>query len=427
MSQYSKVTNQYSNTNQSIFEVVMTSDSHGKISDGIGGTLLDAFGRIRVSNPHTLFDSFGRFEGDMINWDTANTANSTVVFNTNQGCIDLTTDTTMNTEIVRETKRVFPYQPGKSLLIMNSFNFANPKANLQQRVGYFSSNNGIFLEQSDLTTYIVLRNIGSGIVVDNRISQTDWNFDKFDGSGPSNILLDITKSQILWTDIEWLGAGKVRVGFIINGRMHVAHEFVHGNVGLETYMQTACLPIRYEIKNTGTTATPSTFHQICSAITSEGGYTQITTTRSISNSLSGRTLTQDVKTPVMAIRLRSGRCDAIALPVDLNLYGIQAVAYKYYIIRDVSSITGGTWTQLEKSSVEYSNNSTTITGGTIVHEGIFRGQESTVIDLRKLYGYALQLSRKINAANGDVFVIAVEPTTTNDVCISSISWEEQTI
>ena len=46
---------------------------------------------------------------------------------------------TNNAEVIRETNRVFAYQPGKSLLIMNTFAMEPPKANLRQRVGYCSA------------------------------------------------------------------------------------------------------------------------------------------------------------------------------------------------------------------------------------------------------------------------------------------------
>lgn len=427
MTQYSTSTNEFLTTNRSIYEVVIPADSYGNKSDGIGGTLLDSFGRIRVSDPHTLFDNFSRYSFNNVSWDVANTSNSTVTFNEYQGCIDMVIDTTAGTEIIRETKRVFPYQPGKSLLIMSSLNFAQPKANLQQRIGYFSSNNGIFLEQTDLTTYIVLRSIGTGTVIDTKVPQSEWNVDKFDGTGPSGVTLDISKSQILWQDLEWLGVGRVRVGFILGGKLHIAHVFNNGNSGLGTYMQTACLPVRFEIRNLSNTSNNSTMKQICSSVVSEGGYTQVTTTKSISNPITGKNLTQSIKNPLISLRLRSGRTDAIVLPVDFELYGIQDVAYKYYIIQDVSSLTGESWTTLDGSSVEYDLSATALTGGRIINEGVFHGHETFRVNLRELYRYSIQLARKINAVNGEIFCIAAEPTTTNDKIVGSITWQEQTI
>jgi hypothetical protein len=51
------------------------------------------------------------------------------------------------------------------------------------------------------------------------VPQTNWNIDKLDGTGISGITLDISKAQILWMDIEWLGLGTVRIGFVINGNL----------------------------------------------------------------------------------------------------------------------------------------------------------------------------------------------------------------
>ena len=110
------------------------------------GTMTDAFGRLRTSSPLTLFDSQHRYVDNDL-WATSNTAGTRYSFANNQSIVQLTVGTAANMSVIRETKKVFAYQPGKSLLIMNTFLFNQPKPNLRQRVGYFNSRNGIFLEQ----------------------------------------------------------------------------------------------------------------------------------------------------------------------------------------------------------------------------------------------------------------------------------------
>jgi hypothetical protein len=276
------------------------------------------------------------------------------------------------------------------------------------------------------SAYIGLRSQING---DNGVLQTNWNFDRFDGTGPSGLTLDLTKSQIFWMDIEWLGVGSVRTGFIINGQLYLAHVFHHANIGTSTYMTTACLPLRYEIFNTGVTTSQSLMRKICSTVASEGGYNQVSLSRSVSNPVTGKNLAEDIKNPMVSIRLRSGRLDAVVIPSIVDFYGLQGTAYKYYIIRDVTSLSNASWQTIDTtSSVEYDLSANTMSGGEVVFEGLFKGQEITqTLNLTERFNHTLQLTRRLAQANGDIFTIAITPTTNNDDAIVSLSWQEHTI
>ena len=182
------------------------------------GTSGDAFGRLRTSSPFTIFDSQHRYQ-ENDKWDTALNGGGSKTYSANESAVNLIVPTTYGAYVYRETKRVFPYQPVKSMLVMSSFVFATPQANLRQRVGYFGTQNGIYLEQDGTTTYLVRRSYVTGSVVNTRIAQADWNGDKLDGSGLSGRTLDLSKAQIFCIDIEWLGVGDVRCGLIVDGRM----------------------------------------------------------------------------------------------------------------------------------------------------------------------------------------------------------------
>jgi hypothetical protein len=232
----------------------------------------DAFGRTRVSAPLTLFDSSHRYNDNGL-WSTSSGTGATYAFNANEGLVDLNVTTASGSEIIRETNKVCSYQPGKSLLFMSTFVMNTAKANLRQRVGYYGAANGMYLEVSGTTgPALVERSSVSGSVNETRVLQANWNIDKLDGNGPSGFTLDISKAQILWFDIEWLGLGTVRAGFVINGAFIHCHSFHHANLITSTYITTASLPLRYEITNVGTTASSSTLKQVCSTVLSEGGY-----------------------------------------------------------------------------------------------------------------------------------------------------------
>jgi hypothetical protein len=420
--------------NRTRYEVFMLSD---RLTPS--GTVTDAFGRLRISQPVTLFDSSHRFSDNGL-WSTSNTAGGTYAFVTNQSTIDLTVNTTSNTEVIRETTKVFSYQPGKSLLVMNTFAMATPKANLRQRVGYFGAYNGVYLENDGTTNYFVLRTYTSGSVVETKVAQTDWNVDKFDGSGYSgqgsapehSSGLDVSKTNISWFDIEWLGVGDVRCGFVVDGKMIVAHVFHNDNRNTVPYMTTASLPLRYEIKNTGTTASSSTLKQICSTVISEGGYELYGSQQGVQTPI---TAPVDLPTagtyyPVISLRLKTSpdRLDAIVIMTALSILGISNAYYNWQV-RSGATTSGGTWVSAgDNSAVEYKIDGGTVTGGRVLASG-FTGatnQSADPIDILKEALFKFQLER--NGLTGTPFELTLVATASfNGADVyASIDWEEIT-
>jgi len=180
----------------------VTTSSGQTVSFTTAGTPAgDAFGRARVSEPLTLFDSSHRYSDNGL-WATATGVSSDATFDANAGLVNLNVPITSGAYVKRETKKVFSYQPGKSLLVISTFDMSPAKTNLRQRVGYFNDDNGIYLQLEDSTLSFIERSLVTGSVTETIANQTDWNVDKLDGNGPSGITLDITKAQILWMDIE---------------------------------------------------------------------------------------------------------------------------------------------------------------------------------------------------------------------------------
>ena len=180
-------------------------------SNSVTNTSLDAFGRLRVGNPYTMFDSQNRYAIDN-QFDTSTASGGATTYLPNESSVSLDVTAASGSEVVRQTFRSFSYQPGKSLLVLATFVMNAPKANLRQRVGYFGTDNGVFLELNGTTEpRFVMRTSTSGSVSDARFAaQSAWNVDKLNGAGPSGLTLDLTKDQIMWMDFEWLGMGNVR-------------------------------------------------------------------------------------------------------------------------------------------------------------------------------------------------------------------------
>lgn len=387
----------------------------------------DLFGRLKVSSPFTLFDSTHRYSQDGDFDDVVLGAGSTVGIITYQSTATLGIGTTAGCSIIRESKRVFAYQPGKALQVLQTFVFNPPKANLTQRVGYGGSENGVFLEQatnsSGITTvYWMMRTAKSGITTEIRIPQSEWNIDKFDGTGVTGHNLDLTKAQLLFTEYEWLGVGAVRCGFAHEeGSFHIAHRFEHTNVIDSVYMTTATLPVRYEILNTGVTTSPSTMKQICVSVQSNGGYEKIVA-RDIArrtSSITGITTSTNF-TPIVSIRLAPGREDSVILP---KAFAFLADSSGGGSIVEVALIKNGqtnatNWANTTSLNVQQNTDATGIvTGGTIVlNDYVSAANKATnPINVETIYNWDLQLGRTQSKVS-DVFTLAarvVEGAATN--------------
>jgi hypothetical protein len=389
---------------------------------------IDAFGRLRVSTPYTLFDSSHRFSDNGL-WSTATATSGSATFDANEGLINLGVTAASGSEVVRETTKVFAYQPGKSLLVLNTFVMNAAKIGLRQRVGYYGASNGYYLEQNGSTVSFVERSSVSGSLVNTPVAQASWNVDPLNGSGPSGITLDLTKAQILFMDLEWLGVGTVRMGFVIDGNFYVCHKFHHANLITSTYITTASLPLRYEITNTGATSGASILKQICSTVLSEGGYELRGSQQAVGTPItSPKTLTTaGTFYPIVSIRLKSTRLDAIALATAISVIGNTAANYNWQVITGGTTSGGAGWVDAgANSSVQYNITGTSFAGGRILASGYFTatGSTSVSVDILRAALFNNQLERDGLTLTPYEFTVILAAGTNNETAFASMDWEE---
>lgn len=373
-----------------------------------GGTSIDAFGRLRSSEPYTLFDSQNKYAADnQFNETTASGGTST--FLPNEASVSLNVTTTSGSEVVRQSYRRFPYQPGKSLLVLSTFVMDDSEPNLRQRVGYFDTQNGVFFQKTGTTNQFVLRSYISGSVDDSRtVSQSSWNGDKLDGTGSSGYVLDPTKAQILWMDFEWLGVGSVRCGFVINGEYILCHTFHNANIITSVYMTTAILPLRCEIKNIATASSSSSMKVICATVISEGGFQQI----SQEHVARRTTILGTIGTtflPLVSIRLASTALGAIILPNKVLVLPTTNQNYEVAFIKN-ATLTSASWAAMSSNTnVEMDVNATALTGGTIVQSDYTTasGSGGTIPLIAPTgYNWDLQLGCTIGGTS-DILTVAI--------------------
>jgi hypothetical protein len=431
MAQWNKQNQDYLNQERSLFEVFIQADRYGNVFDPLGqGFSGDLFGRLKVSNPYTLFDSTHRYSQDGDFSDVIVGAGSTVGTIEEQSTATLGIGTTAGCSFVRESKRVFSYQPGKSLQILQTFVFNPAKENLVQRAGYASSENGIMLELDGSQLNIIKRTAVSGVTTVITVPQSEWNIDTLDGTGfstsnPSGIRLDISKAQILFSEYEWLGVGSVRVGFAIDGKFIIAHQFNHSNHIDTVYMTTPNLPVRYEILNTGITTSPSVMKQICVSVQSNGGYE-----KKVAETFVRKTTSVTVGTdflPIVSIRLSPGREDSIILPTKFN--GLPLSNNVPYIIALIKNPTlvGAAFTLSESPNVEYDISASSITGGQVVDFSYAFGsnQSGGAIKVSEGYNWGLQLGRTQDKVS-DIYTVAVRTITGTGGVVAALGFYDLT-
>jgi hypothetical protein len=391
----------------------------GNVATTIGGTNLDAFGRLRISEPYTLFDSQNRYiDGDQFSNITATGGN--VVYVANESSFNLNVSAASGSSVIRQSKTVQGYQPGKSLLIMNTFAMATLKANCRQRVGYFTADNGIYFEAVGTVLNLVIRSSVTGSIVEERIPQAQWNGNTL----LSGTVLDPTLTQIFWCDVEWLGVGNVRTGFVINGQFIVCHTFQHANQPGNTtvYMTTATLNPRYEITNTGATSGVSTMKQICSTVISEGGYTPSTKIGYVTNNTTvTRVASANTVTALCSIRLNPAYPDAVVVPAQLDLLLID-VRYGQFQLIENATFTAS-FSNVAGSVVQTAIHSNVITDGTVVYSGLTSSRDEVEIgeDIKR----RLQLWRTATG-NTSTLTLAVAYTANNADLLWKLGWEELT-
>jgi len=390
-------------------------------------TNVDAFNRLVVASPYTLFDSQNRFAIDN-QFDTSTATGGSTTYLPNESSVQLSTTTSSGSEVVRQSYRVMPYQPGKGLGLLATFVMNQGKTGLRQRVGYFNTQNGVFFQQNDTTLAFVLRSYTSGAAVDTTITQANWNGDKLDGTGPSGRIIDVTKTQILAIDFEWLGVGDVRCGFFIDGQFVVCHTIHNDNVQTAVYMTTAILPVRYEISNTAGTASSSSMKQICSTVYSSGGYeqTSVEHVATMTSATAGSYITTTFK-PLVSIRLASTALGAVVIPYNVNFLPTTTDNYQVGLFKN-GTLTGASYSAVSSdANVEFDIAATAITGGTLVYAEFLtsRSGRSALSGANASFNFDLQLGSSV-AGVSDIYTLAVRTITGTGGGIGALSFFDLT-
>lgn len=403
----------------------------------------DAFGRLRVSNPTTIFDSKQIFnDPDLANsvenqplfFDNAEVsgAGTSTLFEIDKAQTTLLVSSGIAGRRVRQTKMRFNYQPGKSQLVLMTFRTSTAAtAGILRKIGQFDDDNGLFFDDNGVDYGFVTRSKTSGAPADTRIPQAEWNIDPFDGTGSSGINLDFTKTQILVIDYEWLGVGRVRMGWNVDGVTRYAHDFRNANNLDAVYMSSPNLPIRCEIQNTGAGGVAG-ISQICTSVASEGGTHDLGSVRSAStNGTHVDANTAGTIYAILGIQQKAGFIGAAINLVDTSIQE-QAGAKQLEWMLLLNPTVAGTFTYTgePQSAIQVARGATanTVTGGFRLGGGYLNsagnaggGAGTTATALNN----AIRLGATI-AGVRDTIVLCVRPVagSSNTDVEGSLTWRE---
>jgi len=386
---------------------------------------LDGFGRLRVGEPQTVFDSKQVIDNRPLLWDEADSGGASASSHSIPRASSLMAlGITSGEKIIRQTKRYFNYQPGKSMLAVLTA-IMQPKTNVRQRVGYFDADNGIFFEHDGVTAKVVIRSKTSGSAVDTSIDQASWNTDTMDGTGPSGITVDWSKSQIFLIDFQWLGVGRVRFSLSINGVSYKVHDIDRANTLAVVYMSTPDLPVRYEIENTGIAASATTLEQLCSSLTSEGGYNPdgIVHGSTMQNG-EGRGFGAS-STPIMSMRLSTAgiRAHVELLSASVLLLSKVASIFRILVNPTIGAGTSPTWVAADAfSNVEIDIARTgSVTGGVLIGGGQISTEERTAA---RLVSSELTLTSDIAGVSDEIVLCCQTASTGSPTGLAEMFWKE---
>ncbi len=393
---------------------------------------IDAFGRLRVSQPVNLWTSEFQHNKHPLYFDEVTATNGTVTHLPNESAVSLAVSTDNASKAIMQTFEYFRYQPGKSQVIAMTFVADSQQANTDMRIGYFDDENGFFLEltgASDIN--MVRRTKTSGTVVNNKVEKASWNLDKLNGSGASGMTLDLTKGQILWIDFQWLSLGRVRMGFDIDGVIVYAHEFMVANVLTVPSSTTGNLPVRWEIVNTAGAAAIKTLAAVCSTVFSEGGVDfELGHPFSGGNGVTRRTIST-IPYPICSIRPAT-TFNSITNRIKVRIESIEMLTDQdilWQLIYKPSSIANDTFAvgPVTHSSVEVDIAGTAITGGIIVDSGYISSGSKKASGAQRV-PFLSKLPFTLDAAGSDqsrsVSLVLTRASGADASCAAQFNWVE---
>ena len=423
MAQWNKNTQDFLNQERTLFEVFNIADHWGQQTDW--RPQFTGKNRFKVSPYQTAFFNTFQYGLESDVWETSTTGTASAVHNVNASNVTMSVGSTAGDKVIRQTRTVMRYIPGRASLVSFAIRLETPVAGVRRRFGVFDDENGAIFEDDGGTYACVLRSKASGSVVETRVTRDNWNGDKLDGTGPSQITADPTAVQMINIEYEWYGAGQVIFSYTIDGETHVIHKFNTANRQDNVWCSTPFLPIRVELENVTGAAGTHYIYQGSNSLTQEGEPEKLGTLVSYSNDITGTTLpAANTFYPVISLRLKPSDLAGIVLPRSLQVATNDNTNVFWRLVEN-PTLTGGTWIDHPNPDAitQVNTTATAATGGVTILSGFTVGGGASLIELDEKA--SLQIGRSSLGTVSDIYTLECASPNTNKAALAVINWLEQ--
>jgi hypothetical protein len=385
--------------------------------------------RLQISQYQTVFFNTFQFGKETDIWDESTANSGTATFDGNLSSVVMRVTNTQGSQVIRQTRNVMRYIPGRYNELSYSVRLQTPVAGIRRRIGMFDENNGVYFEDAgDGTYYCVIRSKTSGSVVETRIPRSDWNGDRLDGTGPSSLVANPNTQQMFVINYDWYGVGQVKFGWLIRGHIHTIHTFENSNTITTPWCSTPFLPIRLELTNTtgGQTAPYHYMWQGSNSLTTEGEAEKLGIAQNITSPITGRTMAAaNTFYPILSIRLKSSNLQGIVLPTFFQAATLDNTSVFYKLVTN-ATLTGANFVDMPDANAftQYDISATSYTGGTDIDSGfVISGGGGTGIRLDRDTVY--QIGRSSLGTVSDTLTLAVAAPIANKAALAAMTWIEQ--
>ena len=423
MAQWNKKTQDFLNQERSLFETINIADHWGQQTNWV--PQFTSKNRFKVSPFQTAFFNTFQYGLESDVWESSTTGTASAVHSTNESNVAMSVGSTAGDKVIRQTRQEMRYIPGRTSLVSFAIRLETPVEGVRRRFGMFDGENGAFFEDDGGTYSCVIRSKASGSVVENRVTRDNWNGDKLDGTGPSQITADPAAVQMINIEYEWYGAGQVIFSYTIDGETHIIHKFNTANRLNNVWCSTPFLPIRCELENVTGAAGTHYLYQGSNSLTQEGEPEKLGTLISYSNDITGTTLPfANTFYPVLSLRLKPGDLAGIVLPRSLQVATNDNTNVFWRLVEN-PTLTGGTWIDHPNPDAitQVNTTATAATGGVVLLSGFTIGGGANLIELDEKA--ALQIGRSSLGTVSDIYTLECASANTNKKALAVLNWLEQ--
>jgi len=423
MAQWNKKTQSFLPQETSLFETINIANHWGEQTDW--RPQFTGKNRLKTSPYQTTFFNTFQYGLETDIWETDITGTASAVHNPDASNVTMSVGSTAGDKVIRQTRQVMRYIPGRTTTCSVAIRLETPVAGVRRRLGIFDENNGAYFEDDGGTYACVLRSKATGSVVETRVTRDNWNGDKLDGTGPSQITADPVAIQMINIEYEWYGAGQVVLSYTIAGETHVIHKFNTANYINNVWCSTPFLPIHVEIENVTGAAGTHYMYQGSNSLIQEGEPEKLGTLVSYSNDITGTTLAAaNTFYPVLSLRLKPADLAGIVLPRSLQVATNDNTNVFWRLVEN-PTLTGDTWIDHPNPDAitQVDTTATAVSGGVVVLSGFTVGGGANLIELDDKA--ALQIGRSSLGTVSDIYTLECASPNTNKKALAVLNWLEQ--